>query len=124
MLKYLLLAAVVCAGLFAFMHNGNANNLVSYDDLQKELNAKAIVLVDVRTQDEFNQGHIPGSILLPYDEVDKLAPAMLPDKAAKIVVYCRSGRRSAIAADALRQLGYSDVRDFGGINRWQGSLEK
>ena len=63
-------------------------------------------------------------MLLPYDEVEQKAAGMLPEKEKAIIVYCRSGRRSAIAADALRGLGYKDVKDFGGISRWKGALER
>lgn len=124
MTKYFLLALTVCAVLFAFTHSSKAADNMSYDELQKAVSAQEVILVDVRTNDEYVQGHIPGAVLLPYDAVDKLAAEVLPDKGARIVVYCRSGRRSAIAADALRALGYADVRDFGGINRWKGALEK
>ena len=63
-------------------------------------------------------------MLLPYDQVEQKAASLLPDKDKPIIVYCRSGRRSAIAAVTLRGLGYKDVKDFGGISRWQGELER
>ncbi|MFR4383649.1 MAG: rhodanese-like domain-containing protein [Phascolarctobacterium sp.] len=129
MLKYLLIAVLIVAGLsmigFSFGKNaGESKNLVTYEELQKKLTAKEnFILLDVRTHEEFADGHIPGSILLPYDAVAQKAATMLTDKNKAIIVYCRSGRRSAIAADSLRQLGYKHVRDFGGINRWHGALE-
>jgi len=76
------------------------------------------VILDVREQYEFDEGHIPGAIVLPYTQVDELAPELLPDKGQMILVYCRSGKRSKIAAEALAGLGYSDVREFGGIIDW------
>ncbi len=76
------------------------------------------VILDVRTQEEFDEGHIEGALLLPDTEVADKAQDVLPDKDATILVYCRSGRRSALAADELVQLGYTDVRDFGGIIDW------
>ncbi len=76
------------------------------------------VILDVRTQEEFDEGHIEGALLLPDTEVADKAQDILPDKDATILVYCRSGRRSALAADELVQLGYTDVRDFGGIIDW------
>lgn len=76
------------------------------------------VLLDVRTQEEYEQAHIAGALLLPYDEIAAGAEALLPDKDALILVYCRSGRRSAIAAQALSDLGYTQVYDFGGIVDW------
>lgn len=76
------------------------------------------VLVDVREEDEYAGGHIEGALLIPYGEIGERAETELPDKEQTILVYCRSGRRSAIAAQTLAGLGYTDVRDFGGINSW------
>ena len=124
-MKYILMLAIVIGGLFMFMQNGNANQTMTYQELQNKLNAKEnFVLLDVRTQEEFNAGHIPTAILLPYDEINLKAATVLPDKEKEIVLYCRSGRRSAIAKKALVELGYKDVKDFGGISRWQGELVK
>lgn len=80
--------------------------------------AEDYVLLDVREQDEFSEGHIEGAILIPYGSIDKRAESELPDKEQTILVYCRSGRRSAIAAEALVNLGYTNVKDFGGIIEW------
>ena len=124
-MKYILMLAIVIGGLFMFMQNSNANQTMTYQELQNKLNAKEnFVLLDVRTQEEFNAGHIPTAILLPYDEINLKAATVLPDKEKEIVLYCRSGRRSAIAKKALVELGYKDVKDFGGISRWQGELVK
>ena len=75
-------------------------------------------LVDVRTVDEYAEGHIEGAVLIPVDEILERAEAELPDKDAVIFVYCRSGVRSARAADGLAGLGYSQVYDMGGILNW------
>ena len=124
-MKYILMIALVIGGLFMFMQSGNANQTMTYQELQNKLNAQEnFVLLDVRTLEEFNAGHIAGAILLPYDEINLKAATVLPDKEKEIVLYCRSGRRSAIAKKALVELGYKDVKDFGGINRWQGELVK
>ena len=124
-MKYILMIALVIGGLFMFMQSGNANQTMKYEELQNKLNAQEnFVLLDVRTQEEFNAGHIAGAILLPYDEINLKAATVLPDKEKEIVLYCRSGRRSAIAKKALVELGYKDVEDFGGINRWKGELVK
>lgn len=124
-MKYVLLAVLVIGGLFMFMQRGGANEVMSYEELKNKLDSKAhFVLVDVRTKEEFDAGHIPTAILLPYDEIDAKAMTVLPDKEKEIVVYCRSGRRSAIAKKALLALRYTNVADFGGINRWQGELVK
>ena len=124
-MKYILMIALVIGGFFMFMQSGNANQTMTYQELQNKLNVKEnFVLLDVRTQEEFNAGHIPSAILLPYDEINLKAATVLPEKEKEIVLYCRSGRRSAIAKKALVELGYKDVKDFGGINRWQGELVK
>ena len=124
-MKYILMLAIVIGGLFMFMQNGSANQTMTYQELQNKLNAKEnFVLLDVRTQEEFNTGHIPFAILLPYDEINLKVATVLPDKEKEIVLYCRSGRRSAIAKKVLVELGYKDVKDFGGISRWQGELVK
>ena len=81
-------------------------------------NDKDIILLDVRTPEEYRERRIPGSILLPNYETRDRAADMIPDKEAKIVVYCRSGRRSAEAAKVLKELGYKNVYDLGGINSW------
>ena len=80
-------------------------------------NPDAIIL-DVRTQDEFDQGHIPGAILLPDYSVETYASYVLPDTDALILVYCRSGRRSLNTANLLVSMGYTNVYDFGGILDW------
>ena len=124
-MKYILMIALVIGGLFMFMQSGNANQTMKYEELQNKLNAQEnFVLLDVRTQEEFDAGHIAGAILLPYDEIALKAATVLPDKEKEIVLYCRSGRRSAIAKKALVELGYKDIEDFGGINRWKGELVK
>ncbi|MHB1315170.1 MAG: rhodanese-like domain-containing protein [Christensenellales bacterium] len=86
----------------------------------KEMIAKeGVLLVDVRTPEEYAEGHIPGSILLPSEEITKgNFASVLPDKEAVTIVYCRSGRRSAIAAAELAKAGYTNVYDLGGIIDW------
>ncbi len=77
-----------------------------------------ITILDVRTEEEFNTGHIDGAILIPDTDILEKAEETLTDKSATILVYCRSGRRSALAAADLVELGYSNVYDFGGIIDW------
>lgn len=78
-----------------------------------------IILLDVRTQEEYDGGHIPGAVCLPVETFgDGDLTTLLPDKNAEIFVYCRSGRRSAQAAKLLTDLGYTAVTDFGGILDW------
>ena len=81
------------------------------------------IILDVRERDEYEAGHIPGAILIPYTQIEAEAPNMLPDKDQMILVYCRSGRRSKIAAEALVKLGYTNIREFGGIIDWPYEIE-
>ena len=77
------------------------------------------LIVDARTLEEFNEGHIKNAINLDYEEVTQKAESLLPDKNQLILIYCRSGRRSKIAAQSLCELGYTNVKEFGGIIDWQ-----
>jgi len=81
---------------------------------------KNIILLDVRTFEEFVAGRIEGSVLLPYDEIDAASTARVigPNKDRTVIVYCQSGRRSGMAASTLVSLGYEKVLDLGGIVSW------
>ena len=81
------------------------------------------VILDTRTREEYDQGHIPGAIQISHDEIMKKAEEVLTDKDQLIQVYCRSGRRSKIAAEALVELGYTNIKEFGGIIDWPYELE-
>lgn len=76
------------------------------------------VILDVRTQEEFDEAHIPGAILIPNTEIEIRAESELSDKNQLILVYCRSGRRSKLAAEILVELGYTNIYEFGGIIDW------
>ena len=82
------------------------------------------VIVDVREQFEYNSGRIPGAINIPLTSISDEQPSELPDLDQVILVYCRSGRRSKIAAQKLFDMGYTHVYEFGGINDWTGEIEK
>ena len=73
------------------------------------------IILDVRTQEEYDQGHIPGAIVISHEEIAEKAEEVLTDKDQLILVYCRSGRRSKLAAEALAELGYTNIKEFGGI---------
>ncbi len=97
----------------------SATNRIKPAQVQDMLaNRVPFVLLDVRTHAEHAGGHIPGSTLLPLDQLPARAETVLPDRNARIVVYCASGARSAQAARFLAQLGYADVSDLGGIMSW------
>ena len=82
------------------------------------------IIIDARTQEEYNEGHIPGAIMIPEYEIADRAEKELPDKDQLILVYCRSGRRSKIAAEELVKLGYTNVKEFGGIIDWEYDIVK
>lgn len=131
MKELFLLAAVICFGM-AILKFYTARmprstpvktNNHSWTDLSAE-EAKArldenpdIILLDVRTQEEYDAGHIPGAVCLPNEDIQPDFP--LPfEKDAEVLLYCHSGRRSAEAAEKLTGMGYTHVADFGGIQDW------
>ena len=81
------------------------------------------IILDVRTQEEYDQGHIPGAILIPDTEVATKAEEVLQDKNQLLLVYCRSGRRSKLASETLVELGYTNIKEFGGIIDWPYEIE-
>ena len=87
-------------------------------------NEQGYIILDVRTEEEFAEGHIEGAILLPDSEVKEKADSVLGAKDQLILVYCRSGRRSKNAASQLVNLGYTNVKEFGGIIDWPYGITK
>ena len=81
------------------------------------------IILDVRTQEEYDQGHIPGAIVISHEKIEARAEEVLTDKDQLILVYCRSGRRSKIAAETLVELGYTNIKEFGGIIDWPYETE-
>ena len=81
------------------------------------------IILDVRTQEEYDEGHIPGAAQISHEEIAEKAEGVLTDKDQLILVYCRSGRRSKIAAEALVELGYTNIKEFGGIIDWPYEVE-
>lgn len=81
------------------------------------------VILDTRTQEEYDESHIPGAILIPHDQIKEKAESVLTDKDQLILVYCRSGRRSKLASEDLVELGYTNIMEFGGIIDWPYEVE-
>lgn len=107
--------------LFSFSACGGGNDYEQITPHQAKTimnTEKKYVIIDARTEDEFAEGHIEGAILIPEYEIKDRAEKELPDKDALILVYCRSGRRSKIASEELVRLGYTNVKEFGGIIDW------
>ena len=84
---------------------------------------KDYIILDVRTQEEYDQGHIPGAMLIPNTEIETKAEEVLMDKDQLLLVYCRSGRRSKLASEILVELGYTNIKEFGGIIDWPYEIE-
>ena len=80
------------------------------------------IIVDVRTQEEYDSGHIPGAICIPNESIGCDSPEALPDYDQIILIYCRSGNRSKQAAEKLAAMGYTNIYEFGGINTWTGDI--
>jgi|BioPla2DNA2_1021312.scaffolds.fasta_scaffold10949_3 rhodanese-related sulfurtransferase len=97
---------------------------ITYEDISPEEakyrleNEEGVVLLDVRTPEEYSVAHIPNSLLIPLDSIEREAEMRITDKDVPIFVYCRSGRRSIEVSVALIRLGYTQVYNLGGINDW------
>ena len=98
---------------------------ISMDEAVKMMkDEKNYIILDVRRPDEFAEGHIPGAINVPNEEIGTAEIAELPNKSQLILVYCRSGRRSKEASEKLVKLGYTNIVEFGGIQDYEGEIEK
>lgn len=98
---------------------------VTGDEAQKMMESETgYLIVDVRTPQEYAEGHIPHAINVPLDTIGTNPPAELPDKAQMIFVYCRSGARSMTASNKLAQMGYTGIIEMGGIKDWHGEVVK
>ena len=129
-ITYLLLVmlAVLLFVLTACASAKKAENKAAYTRISQE-EAKEMmarddghVVLDVRRQDEYDSGHIPGAILIRNETIGRDAPKALPDYDQIILVYCRSGNRSKQASEKLAAMGYKNVYEFGGINSWTGEI--
>jgi len=115
-----------CLGESSKIQDANMIKLeqkIDYNKLLEVLNKPDlnVLLLDVRTSEEYSQGYIPGAVLAPYDLLKDSFTELNKNRA--IIVYCRSGRRSAIAQQTLHSMGYTNVSDFGGISNWKGNLK-
>lgn len=95
---------------------------ISQEKAQEMMKSEDVVIVDVRTQEEYAKGHIPGAICVPNESIVDAQPEELPDLEQTILVYCRSGRRSKEASQKLADIGYTNVYEFGGIIDWNGEV--
>ena len=106
---------------------GSANSYrqISMDEAVEMMKKESgYIILDVRRPDEYAEGHIPGAINLPNEDIGTAEIPELPDKAQLILVYCRSGRRSKEASEKLVKLGYTNIVEFGGILDWKGETQR
>ena len=126
----LVLAAVLAISAVCFAQspaNAEGYQKITPQQAKVRMAEPGVIVLDVRMQQEYDTGHIANAVLLPLPLIeagDAAVAKALPDKDAEILVYCRSGRRSAIAANALINMGYTNVFDFGGINDWPYEVVK
>ena len=97
---------------------------ISAEEAYEMLASQEVVVVDVRTREEYDGGHIPNAILVPNESIGDDMPEALPDKEATLLIYCRSGRRSKEASEKLLKLGYKSIYEFGGVIDWPYELVK
>lgn len=117
----LLLASTGCSSRKSEENEGgNAMNVtkINAEEAKTMMEEEEVIVVDVRTEEEYKEAHIEGAVRLTLDTIEDKAAEILPDKQAKYLVYCRSGNRSATASELLRSMGYENIYDFGGIVDW------
>ncbi len=117
---FLLLLFTGCGGSAA----DNSYQQITQEKAKEMMDTQEVIVLDVREQNEYDSGHIPGAVLLPVGTIDEdTAAAVIPEKDSTVLVYCRSGNRSKTASSALAELGYTNIYEFGGINSWPYEIE-
>lgn len=114
-----ILLILVCAVGCTRYEKENEYQQISQEEAKKLMDTEECIILDVRTATEFSEKHIDGAINIDHEELPEKAESMLPDKDALILVYCRTGRRSKIATQTLVDMGYTNVKEFGGIEDWK-----
>lgn len=111
--------------MFNFLFHNSKNRHISPHEVKERLSSgEKIILLDVRTPEEYREVHIPHSISLPLDELKSGIGKMVPKKEAEIVTYCLSGKRAAQACRELEAMGYTHVNNMGGIWNWNYETER
>lgn len=97
---------------------------ITQEEAKEMMDTQEVIILDVREQDEYDSGYIPGAVLLPVGTIDETTAAeVIPEKDSTVLVYCRSGNRSKTASSILAELGYTNIYEFGGINTWPYETE-
>ena len=120
----LLLLLTGCGGTTSNASSEDGYQQISQEEAKEMMDTQDVIILDVREQDEYDSGHIPGAVLLPVATIDEeTAAEVIPEKDSTVLVYCRSGNRSKTASSALAELGYTNIYEFGGINTWPYETE-
>ena len=120
----LLLLLTGCGGNASNASSESSYQQISQEEAKEMMDTQEVIILDVREQDEYDSGHIPGAVLLPVGTIDEeTAAEVIPEKDSTVLVYCRSGNRSKTASSALAGLGYTNIYEFGGINTWPYETE-
>ena len=126
-MKKLILAVMsllMLAGCGAKNNAAASYQQISQKEAKDMMDSQNVIVLDVREQHEYDSGHIPGAVLLPVGSITKdTAAAVIPNLDSTVLVYCRSGRRSKQAAEILVTLGYTNIKEFGGIIDWPYEVE-
>lgn len=102
----------------------NAYQQITQAEAKEMMDTQDVIILDVRERSEYDEGHIPGAVLLPVGTIDEeTAAAVIPEPDCVVLVYCRSGNRSKTASAALAELGYTNIYEFGGIATWPYDVE-
>ena len=103
----------------------NTYQQITQEKAKRMMDTQEVIVLDVREQNEFDEGHIPGAVLLSVGSISAdTAATVIPETDSVVLVYCRSGNRSKTASTVLAELGYSNIYEFGGINTWPYEVEK
>lgn len=120
----LLLLLTGCGGTASNASSESSYQQISQEEAKEMMDTQDVIILDVREQDEYDSGYIPGAVLLPVGTIDEeTAAEVIPEKDSTVLVYCRSGNRSKTASSALAELGYTNIYEFGGINTWPYETE-
>lgn len=127
----MILSLFIISGCSTVVNEGAAKSVenssvikITAKEAKVEIDKGDVIILDVRSKEEYNSGHIENSILIPVNDIEKEAENILKDKEQKILVYCRSGNRSSQASKLLVKMGYTNVYDFGGIKDWLYEIVK
>ena len=119
----LLLSLLLLAGCGGNAAAGSYQQ-ITQEEAKEMMDNQEVIILDVREQDEYDGGHIPGAMLLPVGMInEETAAGVIPGKDATVLVYCRSGNLINVSSSALADLGYTNIYEFGGINTWPYATE-